>query len=298
MTHVLRNKIDKYIITDLIEKGYTAFDMHFHSHYSMDSVAKLDIVLKKAHYDRIGVAITDHNQFKGSFKACDNKFRVPIIPGIETTTRKGVHTLYYFFDKYELKAFFKKELAPKLKNNPFFADIDAEELMKRSEKYKCIVGMPHPFVPGTTGMMKIEITSYMKKRISVIEGLNAYNLTNNNTRAIEMAKKMKKPLSAGSDGHSVFELGTAITFLKGNSINEYLHSLLKGNTIISGKEESFFLKFIMAIEKEETYLHKAFQQHGSIKLVESQFMTEYKYYTRNFKKKGNHLSQLLKHHHY
>lgn len=298
MTKIANNKTSAYLIDHFHKLGYTGFDLHFHSQYSMDSIANLDNVLLKAKHDRIGLSVTDHNHFKGSFLASKWRFKtaVPIIPGIEVTTRSGVHSLYYFYNRNDLKEFYQKDVKPFMKNDPWRPNITAEDLMERSEKYNCVIGMPHPYVPGLTGMMRIPITEYMKKKLSFIEGLNGYNLTKNNQKAITLAKSYRKPMTAGSDGHTVFELGSCLTFLKGESTEELLSNLKKGNSIIAGKEENLLTKLIMTIEKGEEYFRRAHKEHVAFKLTKSLLMCEYREYLR--KKNNIDLPHLLRYYHY
>jgi len=223
---IIHNRTSLGIINQLKNEGFFPFDMHFHTNYSQDSIAKVGNVSRKAKEMGIGVAVTDHNHYKGSLDLI--KKGTPVIPGIEVTCKEAVHTLYYFYDKNALSEFFKKEIKPILGDHTFYADISTEDLMIKSEKYDCIVAAPHPFAPGTTAMKQIEITDNMLSIINLVEGINGYNIAKRNRKAMSWSDKLKKNMTCGSDGHTVLELGRCLTFLKGNNPEDYMKSLFKG----------------------------------------------------------------------
>jgi len=76
------------------EQGYYAVDMHIHSNYS-DSTSKIKNIIRKATKRNFGIAITDHNEIKGSLKAMESE-EVLVIPGIEISALEGFHVLLYF----------------------------------------------------------------------------------------------------------------------------------------------------------------------------------------------------------
>jgi len=64
-------------------------DLHIHTIYSYDGTAPVAAVLNRAKEVGLNViAITDHDEIKGSLKAFDlaPQFGIEVIPGIEITT--------------------------------------------------------------------------------------------------------------------------------------------------------------------------------------------------------------------
>ncbi len=62
------------------------FDLHIHSEYSYDSFNKIDNILKVAKERGLsGIAITDHNKFRGSLEASAKakQYDLLVIPGME-----------------------------------------------------------------------------------------------------------------------------------------------------------------------------------------------------------------------
>jgi predicted metal-dependent phosphoesterase TrpH len=295
MTQAVFSRIKEQRLTN---KEVMAIDMHFHTQYSLDGMSKIKDSVKKAAKLGIGIAITDHNQIKGSMLASKNRLDVPIIPGIETTTLEGVHTLYYFYDHSELNEFYNHELKHHMTHNPFFAHITTEELMLNSKDYNCIVAAPHPFAPGMTGIQRIKITKEMKKQIKLIETLNGYNLRRLNKKAIMWANESQRPMTAGSDGHTTTELGNSITMARSSSIEEFFSEMLKSNNVIAGKEENLFLKAVLALKKEKRYIKNVHKKKSTKLLLRSQFGTEYNHLIEEFKNIENSIHSWVKINHW
>ncbi len=294
MSTVLFQKITPAIIEKYTTRGYTGIDLHFHTEFSMDAISKVDNVLKLAKKKNIGFAVSDHNQIGGALKALklakQKKQETLVIPAVEATSKEGSHLIYYFYTASELQEWYKKELVPHLKHNPFFASIPAVELIDNSTKYNAVLCTPHPFAPGITGFAKVKHTQKILKKVDVIEVLNAFNIHTLNQKAEDWAEKLGKGFTAGSDGHTTPELGTALAFAFGSTVEEYLQSIKKHESIVVGKEESIFHKAMISILKEETYIKNAKEHKEAFELIESQCGTEAQYLK---KKKHHERSELL-----
>lgn len=288
---------------DLIEKyqhrEMLGADLHFHTEFSMDAISKVENVLHLAKKKQIGFAVSDHNQIAGALKAVklakqkeqQTRQEQPlVIPAIEATCKEGAHLIYYFYDEKELQEWYKKELQPHLKHNPFFATIPTIELIDNSQKYNALLCTPHPFAPGITGFQKVEHEKKTVKKIDVIEVINAFNMHNLNLQAKDWAESLNKGFSAGSDGHTTPELGTALTFTHGTTREEFLTELKNAHSIVVGKEESIFHKAVISLLKEETYVKKAKAHKEAFELIKSQYSTEATYLK---KQKDHERSELL-----
>ena len=69
--------------------SYSVVDLHFHSQYS-DGYNTAEEIAARARELRIGVAVTDHNEIKGSIEI-DQYKDILSIPGIELTSKEGTH---------------------------------------------------------------------------------------------------------------------------------------------------------------------------------------------------------------
>jgi predicted metal-dependent phosphoesterase TrpH len=241
--------------------GFQAADLHFHSEYGMDSVSRIVDVLKKCKRKGIGVAITDHNDIAGAEKAWKMRKDVFVIPGMEASTNRGVHSLYYFSSMRDCRAFFNKVVKKLRKKNPFFLPINIEELMEKAQGYNAYISVSHPYGPGVIGVKKVKFKKMRMKKLErkfdFVEGLTAANLRGMNEKAIKWARFVDKPMTAGSDGHTTAELGSVLTLSYGNDIDEYFHSIKKEKNVLLGKEQNLFLDAINQVVKERKYFKEA-----------------------------------------
>ncbi len=265
------------LLSVLNETELSAVDMHFHTAHSMDAISHIKSVLAKCRKENIGVAITDHNTISGVEQAFRMRKREFVIPGIETQDDRGIHTIYYFYTLKDLQAFYSQEIKPHRKDNPFFLDIPCEKLMPKAAKYNGLVCVPHPYAPGIVGIHKIEITDAIRRSIDFIEGMNGCNMRTMNTQAVHWATALKKPMTAGSDGHTTAELGKALCITHGLDTETFFASLKKGKNILVGKEANLFSNIIHQLEKEDWYFKRAEKAHEGLAWLKTHFVTEFNY---------------------
>ncbi|MFC1741489.1 PHP domain-containing protein [Nanoarchaeota archaeon] len=279
----------------LAKEGFFGVDFHFHTRFSLDGISRIRSAVKKAEKKGFGFAITDHNTIKGVIASYKQREHTVIIPGIEITCRNGNHLLMYFYNHRELEEFFDKKLKPRMKNNPFFIDISAEELSYITKDYNCHMAAPHPFAPGAVGIKHTGVSTALEKKFDMIEVINGYNFRKSNMEAVLWATKAKKGMTGGSDGHSTYELGKVLTFTHGNDIESIFKDILKRDSVVIGKEDNLFLKAVMSIRKESAYVNRSKKQHMAKTLIRSQLGTEYKYLKEKFKH-GRAYHMLTRHH--
>ena len=265
---------DRPQVEVLGEAGYVGVDMHFHSDRSPDSLARINLVLRKAKRDGIGVAFTDHNELSAALDFFKNKERVFVIPGIEVTCQEGVHTALYFSDLPSFREFGKRVLAPLKKVDPFRLPISTVEMMERAKDHNALVCAPHPFSAGQTGLHALKVTREMERLVDVVEGINSYNLHGMNLKALKWAERIGKPVSGGSDGHIVAELGQAVTFAKAHDVGSFLDAMRKGRTRVMGVENRLFEKAIVGYEKERSFLSRAHKHKEGWRLLHEQLGPE------------------------
>jgi hypothetical protein len=256
------------------EAGYVGVDMHFHSDRSADSLARINLTLRKARSAGIGVAFTDHNEVSAAVEFFRNKERVMVVPGIEVTCREGVHTALYFYTAGELREFSRKVLAPLKVVDPFRLPMSTAEMMETAKGYGAVVCAPHAFGPGQIGLHSIKVTREMERLVDVVEGINAYCLHGMNVRALRWAERLGKPLSAGSDGHIVAELGQALTFAKAHDVSSFLDAVRRGRTTVWGAENRLFEKAVVGYEKEKSFLQHAHKHKEGWRLLHDQLGAE------------------------
>ncbi|MBR9690340.1 PHP domain-containing protein [Candidatus Woesearchaeota archaeon] len=244
---ITRARVDfkrpKKIIED--NKDYTFVDMHFHTLYS-DGTRRVPTVVKKARKLGIGISITDHNEIKGAIEI--SKYSdVLSIPGIETTSKEGIHTLNYFYHPEDLQEFYNHEILPNKRKKTYFLDIPFQELLDTSKDYNCIVSAAHPFAPSWVGVCSNAHKDFNNngtlEKFDAFEVVNGWLFKNMNQNAVMLAENMKKGITGGSDGHRLFELGKVLTFVKEPATrDEFLSAVLKGKNFVIGKESNMLQK--------------------------------------------------------
>ncbi len=165
-------------------------DMHLHTRRSFDCLSDGDEVVRVAMDRGIDrVCITDHNRIE---TALDLKQRYPerVIVGEEVKTGEGVDVIGLYME----------ELIPK--------GTPARETCERIHAQGGLVYIPHPFVGGKGGSGRI--LPEVEDLVDAMEGFNARShLRKYNERAVAWAEARGIALGAGSDAHTLREVGRA-----------------------------------------------------------------------------------------
>ncbi len=171
-----------------------AVDMHVHTIFS-DGVHTVREILRYAKIKGLnGIAVTDHNTAIGALKALNEarNLGLLVIPGVEVNCREG-HILLYGI---------REELPQRLRRKP-----DVHEVIDYGLENSVLVSIAHPY--GRALFLRypiVEMTEILH-RIRGIEVLNGRTPMSRNKLALELAEKLGKVYTAGSDAHVVDELG-------------------------------------------------------------------------------------------
>jgi dephospho-CoA kinase len=170
--------------------GRMRVDMHIHTRLSFDSLSRPDAVMARAQELGLGrICITDHNEIEA---ALDLGARFPdlVIPGEEVKTAEGV----------DIIGLYVSEWIPK--------GTPARETCERIREQGGLVYVPHPFAGGKGGGGRI--LPDIEDLVDVVEGFNArIHRASHNERARAWASQRGLPLGAGSDAHTLGEIGNA-----------------------------------------------------------------------------------------
>lgn len=165
-------------------------DMHMHTRMSFDCLCDPEAVLAAARgrgIDRI--CVTDHNEIDAALRL-NERHPDAVIVGEEVKTREGVDVIGLFL----------REVIPK--------GTPAVETCERIHEQGGIVYVPHPFVGGKGGAGAV--LPVIERHVDAIEAFNARaHLQRYNDRAVEWAAARDVPLGAGSDAHTLAEVGRA-----------------------------------------------------------------------------------------
>ena len=164
--------------------------MHLHTRASFDCLSEPQDVVERAlarGIDRI--CITDHNEIAAALEM-HREYLDIVIVGEEVKTAEGVDIIGLFLE----------ERIPK--------GTPARETCERIREQGGLVYVPHPFASGKGGGGRVLET--IADLIDIIEGFNArLHDSALNDRAVEWGRARGIPLGAGSDAHTLAEVGRA-----------------------------------------------------------------------------------------
>jgi hypothetical protein len=174
------------------DAGIVRFDMHLHSCYSSDSSIPVNTIVKC--YQRTGILplVCDHNSTAGSERVydilCKSDPDLPSIIAEEILTSEG-----------EIIGLFLQEEIPAL--------LSPEETLDAICDQGALALVPHPFCSYRMSALRKDAMDRIIDRIDIIEGFNSRVLDDwENALARAYAGRCNKPVSAGSDAHTSFEL--------------------------------------------------------------------------------------------
>ena len=201
-------------------------DLHVHSKYSRDSLLHPRKIVKAAISKGLNcIAVTDHDTVRGGVELLREakEFKDFIaIPGVELKTDIGDVTILFIEEEIKLRRF--------------------NEVMDYVKSIDAITVLPHPY-------RKHRMIEDAARAVHAIEVLNARTDRRANLKARLLALKLGKPMTAGSDAHTLFEIGKAKTLINGSTIEDVRKALVKGETKIEGSESSPIVHFFSFTSK-------------------------------------------------
>lgn len=194
-------------------------DFHIHTKYSMDCHNELDeIVVRCQNLGITCIAVADHDATEGAFKLKEMApFKVIIAEEILTPSGEV------------MGLFLKKHIA----SGP-----PLERVIESIREQGGLVSIPHPFDPLRGLRLNDDGWERIIHQVDILEVFNARcPFGRPQAKAKEYAKKYSLSGIAGSDAHSIGEIGNVIVELPDfNTPQEFLESLKKAR--INGKRSS------------------------------------------------------------
>ncbi len=242
-----------------LTRSYTVVDLHFHSRYS-DGFNSIEAIARRARKLGIGIAVTDHNAIGGAVEMARHK-DILSIPGIEITAREGAHILAYFYTIDDLIDFFETDVAPWLgKNVMTSCAMSMESIISCVRKYNGLVVFPHPYCAVYTGVCNpIFSKSRQESLLAMADGvevINAANVHRWNLKSTVLGFNMNTGLTAGSDGHNLFQMGAAVTYAACESNPTAFLDAVRGKmTWTMGKEVGLLRKVTSSSMKLRTNMN-------------------------------------------
>ena len=169
------------------------------------------------------IAVADHNTIAGALKLKEiAPFK--IIVAEEILTPAG-----------EIMGLFLDEAVPK--------GLSPQEAISQIRSQGGLVAIPHPFGRSWPWSNSILTSTEILSQVDIIETFNSRTpFSNSIARAWQLAREQGKVASAGSDAHTLREIGRAyVEMPEFDGSGEFLDSLAQGN--IFGQKSSYLAHF-------------------------------------------------------
>ncbi len=192
-------------------------DLHIHTQYSFDCSMPLDKIVSRCLESGINcVAIADHGTVEGALKI-QKLAPFKVIVAEEVLTPLG-----------EIMGVFLTETVP--------SGLPAEEVIARIRAQGGLVCLPHPFDRLRSGFFRHDPPVELLEKVDIIECFNARSpFSSDGKKARRLAGKYKLLCSAGSDAHTLGEIGNAYVEMPDFSSKEEFRSALAQGNIFGHK---------------------------------------------------------------
>ncbi|TET40780.1 MAG: PHP domain-containing protein [Dehalococcoidia bacterium] len=189
-------------------------DLHMHTAYSSDCATSLENVIARCLEIGINcVAVTDHNTIAGALEV---KRMAPftVIVGEEIQTLSG-----------EVIGYFLSEEIPSC--------LPAEETARRIKEQGGLVCIPHPFDRLRLSTLRRQHLETLIPYIDIVEVFNSrVPLSRHSAKALLFAQNHGLLASAGSDAHTIAEIGNAyVEMPEFNDREEFCLALAEGRIV-------------------------------------------------------------------
>ncbi len=165
-------------------------DLHLHTRGSWDCLSDPEAVLERAWSRGIErIAITDHNRLAVAASMA-NRYPDRVIAGEEVKTAEGIDVIGLYLE------------------NEIPKGTPAVDVCRRIREQGGIVYLPHPFARGKGGDGRLARS--LLPYLDVVEVFNSrLRSRKRNQRALELARESGLLQGAGSDAHTIGEIGNA-----------------------------------------------------------------------------------------
>ena len=211
-------------------------DLHIHTCYSIDCLTPLEKIVARCLELGIDcVAVADHNTIAGALKLRQiAPFRVIVAEEIATTAG-------------EVMGLFLSE--------GIRQGLSAQETISRIRNQGGLVAIPHPFGRSLFRRDNVLTSMEILSQVDIIEAFNSRTpFSSSIRRAATLVKEQGKAASAGSDAHTLGEIGRAyVEMPEFHGPDDFLSSLAQGQ--IFGQKSSYLAHLASTWAKIRNHIH-------------------------------------------
>ena len=190
-------------------------DLHTHTNRS-DGIPSVQQVEAFCIQNEMGVAITDHNEIRGSLDLL-HRDQVPCLPGIEVGTEEGIEFLVYFNNGADLEQFYIEQVEPGLR--PRFmvrSYIKSIPMLEAAADMGAYISMAHPYAFGRKSLdyhrqKDGQYKPFVEKAIEIVNAVEKFNggvPAGVNAKAKDLHLELEKNFTVGSDSHLLATYGS------------------------------------------------------------------------------------------
>ncbi len=199
-------------------------DLHIHTCYSADSLTPLERIVERCLELGINcIAVADHNTIAGALRLREiAPFKVIVAEEILTVAGEV------------MGLFLSKEVA---------RGLPAQETISRIRDQGGLVAIPHPFGRSLPWQPNLLTSAETLSQVDIIETFNSRTpFSGSIRRAAMLAREHGKAASAGSDAHTLGEIGRAyVQMAEFDDPDGFLGALAQGQ--IFGQKSSYLAHF-------------------------------------------------------
>lgn len=189
-------------------------DLHIHTEYSMDCSTPLEKIIDRCLELGINcIAVCDHGTAEGAIKL-RSMAPFKVIVAEEILTPHG-----------EIMGMFLQETIP--------SGLSVEQTLAQIRTQGGLVCVPHPFDTFRQSALGKKVIETITAQIDVMEVFNSRaSLLRDSTKADYFAEKHSIAKSAGSDAHTISEIGNAyVEMPEFSDRDDFLQALKKGKVV-------------------------------------------------------------------
>lgn len=212
-------------------------DLHVHTIYSLDGRIPLEVLSKRLGELKMGaIAVTDHNTITGALKLLELNPPFKVIVGEEISTTDG-----------ELIGLFLKERVKPL--------MSLEETACAIKEQGGLVCLPHPTARMVISRVKPHMLEKALEICDIVEGINGRNIfRTDDKKAIELARKWGKPVSAGSDVHILSDLNSCYVEMENFFGPEDFLQKLANARLVDNKKTSIIKTALLTVASTPLFI--------------------------------------------